>query len=511
MFPRSLAAVLLLVAAPSSAATRSSSVAPEAQEIVRFRDGSQFIEATRLGFDGGLARVLLRWEDGRSTPALVGRHVVLELARDAEPERIAARVGLRLVRPLMARAGLWLAEDAGPADGLALAARLTDSRAQDPAIRSAFPDAHLPHSRTSWTPDDPQFPGQWFLERLGMIDAWQLARGDGSTSVVVIDTGCDGRHPDLVAKLDAGRDVIDGDDDPTPPAGEAGNAHGTACAGLIAASTNNRLGVAGACPECRLRCVRLLGGESTAVPLSADVDAFAFALDSGAAVVSNSWGFTRAIPVPQALAVAVNEVFDHGRGGKGAVVVFAAGNEDREVRADELLGVRGVLGVSALTLYDETTSFSNSGSGVDLSAYAGTLTTDISGPDGDDPGDYTHAFGGTSSACPVVAGVAALVASAAPELRSEELVELLIETAKPAPFAVPDAAGHDPGYGYGIVAPVPALRKALGLDVADAGAPLADAGSEPGGGGDLPKSCGCSGASAVGLALIPLLLRRRRS
>jgi predicted acylesterase/phospholipase RssA len=57
---------------------------------------------------------------------------------------------------------------------------------------------------------------------------------DTLSSHVAIDNGCDLQHPDLVKKLDLGRDVVDGDDDPSFAPGVEGNNHGTACAGLIA-------------------------------------------------------------------------------------------------------------------------------------------------------------------------------------------------------------------------------------------------------------------------------------
>src|SRR5690606_17456671 len=149
-------------------------------------------------------------------------------------------------------------------------------------------------------PTDPRWGGQWYFQNLGMPEAWGITRGAPSTSIVVVDTGCDLGHPDLEGKLDPGRDVVDGDDDPSFVPGEPGAAHGTACAGLIAAETDNDEGIAGGCPECRLRCVRMLSEQGT--PISADVEAFQFALEVDAAVVSNSWGFVDPIPAPAPLA-----------------------------------------------------------------------------------------------------------------------------------------------------------------------------------------------------------------
>ena len=102
-------------------------------------------------------------------------------------------------------------------------------------------------------------------------------------------------HADLASKMDPGLDPLEHDEDPSYDATQSGAAHGTACAGLVAAETNNGVGIAGGCPECRIRCVRLLWDKP--VPTSADVEAFQFALDTNASVVSNSWGFVDKFPV----------------------------------------------------------------------------------------------------------------------------------------------------------------------------------------------------------------------
>jgi serine protease len=263
-----------------------------------------------------------------------------------------------------------------------------------------------------------------------------------------------------------------------------------------------------------LRCVRLLTDGPT--PTSADVDAFQFALDVGAAVVSNSWGYGQPTPVPQLLADAINNVFDNGRGGKGAIVLFAAGNDDRELGDDELEAVRGVLAIGAINNLDDKTYFTNYGPCVDLVAYVGTLTTARSGA-GDTGGDYTSTFGGTSSACPVAAGIAGLLTSASTNETSADLVQLMIDTARPAPYAVPDANGHDPVFGYGIVDPVAALRTLLGLPGPEE---QPDGGTAP---GDLEAEGGCgvaprsspqptgSGGVLLGLALGLAARFRRRA
>lgn len=455
-----------------------------------------------------LSPVRLTYPGRTSVTAAVDRTVVVAL----EPGVVASSLGLRLLRPLMPSAGLWLAEDDGDADAIDVAARLAGQRSL--GVREAVPNLYLrlkAHTEP-FVPNDPRYPSQWFFGNLGMEQAWGLSRGDAATGIVIIDTGCDGLHVDLVDKMDAGRDVLDGDDDPSPDLGHPGANHGTACAGVAAASTNNGEGIAGACPDCRLRCVRML--QEAPTPISTDIEAFQFALEVGAAVVSNSWGFAEPTPVPQPLADAIDNVYRNGRDGKGALVIFAAGNDDREIGNDELQALPSVLCVGAINNFDDQTQFTNRGAAIDLVAPTGTLTTDITGPGGDDPGDYTSLFGGTSSACPVVAGVAGLLVSAAPDASAAALYEVLVKTSTAAPYAQPDANGHDLVFGYGIVDPTAALRDLLGIVDPP---PEGDGGSDAAPVESETSSChaaGTGGRTPGWLALlavaVPLALGRRR-
>lgn len=512
-----LASPLLLAAGAASAAPPATSAS--------FLDGARLVTAERLAppsasaspspaSDGReLTPVRLRYDavPGRAplvVDAFVDRHAVVQIAPGAEASVEAA--GVRLVRPLMPSLGLWLAEDEGDGDGLDLAARLQGEVAR--GVEQAVPDLHLrvQIAADPYTPNDPQLIDQWYLERIGMPEAWGMHRGDPGTGVVVIDSGCDLTHPDLASKLDPGRDLVEDDDDPTYDLAEDGAAHGTACAGLIAAATDNGEGIAGLCPECRLRCVRLIS--PALLPVSATVEAFGFARETGASVVSNSWGYVDPIPAPQVVADAIDDVFRNGRGGKGALVLFAAGNDDREIQAGEIQALPSVLAIGAITQFDDKTSFTNYGAALDLVAPVGTITTDIQGAAGYETSDYTNLFGGTSSACPVAAGVAGVLVSAAPEKTAAELYEVMIRTARPAPFAVPDESGHDPVYGFGVVDPVAALNAVLEPEVPTPTPPTSNSPAEEEGGcamtGRSPKGAGVA-LLAAALAAWGVCRRRR--
>ena len=526
---------LALVAALSPGRTPLPNAKP-----VQFYDGPLAVEATRLPEAG---RVLLRWPTlGVQAGARVGRGVLVTLADGADPRASLAPLGLTPLRPLGGAGAPWLAEstDAGE-DGLSAVARAQATlRPGGPVLRLA-PDLAFPARTTAALgelPDDPRYGGQWYLERIGIEAAWALEAGGPETTVVVLDNGCDLDHPDLSDKLDPGRDTVEGDDDPSYAPGAPGNEHGTACAGIVGAEAGNGIGIAGTCPGCRLRCVRILSDGEEALPTSVTVEAFEFAREVDAAVASNSWGYAESIPVPHEVSLAITRLHTRSRGGAGTLVVFAAGNDDHEIRGFELNALAAVLTVGAVNVYDEATVFTNFGDAVDVVAPVGTVTTDISGLDGAGAGDYTDLFGGTSSACPVAAGVAALLAAAAPERKASELYEVLRQTARPAPYAQPDEGGHDPVYGRGIIDPEAALRSVLGLDEvaqdagtdaegdadtgAEAGAEAgADAGPEgddsgdqpPGAGGDAagPRdACACATPGAPPPPGLAILLGRRR-
>lgn len=451
-----------------------------------FFDGERTLEIVRGPMrghdDSRVAAWLIDPATNHKAPVTLGHTVIVRVAGDIEQQ------GVRVVRELMPSASLVLVESARGEDAAELAARLSDSASSGAAIEWAYPNIGLrrrAHAAPveAFVPDDPRYPSQFYLEDIDIEDAWALSIGSPDIDVLVADNGCDLTHPDLVDKLDPGVDPIDDDGDPSFEAG-LGNEHGTACAGIIAASTGNGTDIAGTCPSCRLRCARLLPADDEPVNVASDVLTFEFALEVDADIVSNSWGFIDAIPVPAPLKAAIDEVHASGRDGKGTVVVFATGNDRRIIGAEELLAIEGIIGVGAVNNLGELTQFSNGGAFVDVVAPTGTITTDISGAGGADPGDVTVSFGGTSSACPIVAGVVGLMLARNPELTVAEVNEALISTARQSIFASPDDGGHDDYYGFGLVQPAAALT-------------YFDEPIEPPPGDEPPPAVGCVCASST--------------
>lgn len=374
--------------------------------------------------------------------------------------------------------------------------------AAEDGVLDAIPDVWLPKVTAAVADafDDPDVGAQWYLESLGMGALYAETLGDPAVRVAVLDSGTDVAHPDLAAGLLAPLDVVDGDDDPSPVPGEGCPAgddasicddHGTSVSGIVGARANNGTNLVGLCPGCSLIPIRMIGG-----PASNDVTAFEHAFENGAAVLNNSWGYTTAIPTPVALAEVIARVSTEGRDGSGALVVFAAGNDDRRLEADELTSEPGVFCVSATDRYHLPTAYTNRGRAVDVAAPSATVSLAAGG-------GLNTTFGGTSAAAPVVSGLAGWALSYDPTLTAAGIADLLIETAEKTPTVTFDEDGHHEIYGYGEIDPAKLLARLRG-DPTD----TALVGGDP-----EPRRCGCEqapGPSLAALALALAALRRRR-
>jgi YVTN family beta-propeller protein len=273
-------------------------------------------------------------------------------------------------------------------------------------------------------PNDPLFSSQWALERIGARKAWETTRSSDQVTVAVIDTGIDWRHPDLAGKLVPGRNVITRDGNT-----EDDHGHGTAVAGVIGAATNNGVGMAGVCWDCRLMPIKALDaqGEGTYADV---IDAIVYAVDHGARVLNLSFG---GYAPSQMLAQAI----EYARSA-GVVLVAAAGNEGS---SDPIYPAAypGVIAVSATDRYDAIWPSSNQGSYVSLSAPGvGILATALNG-------QYAE-FSGTSLAAAHVSGVGALLLSQVSGISNTQAEQYLCRTAEDL-----GEKGKDPVFGYGNV------------------------------------------------------------
>ena len=315
-------------------------------------------------------------------------------------------------------------------------------------------------------PNDPFVRDQWHLSNIGQrgwtpgVDinaelAWTKTTGKGGL-VAVIDTGVQSTHPDLSVRL--GYDYVDGDDDSNPVVSVDGSPHGTAVAGTAAAIGNNGIGVAGVAYGSTIYAIRLIGGRTS---LGDFYNAFVEAVDAGAWVLSNSWGYgEKCDDVPDFAeygeAMAYAETM--GRGGLGSVVVFAAGNGNCDIGKNKLLAQPEMVVVAATNGDDRREGYSSFGAWVDVAAPSGTiLTTDLLGKDGygswDGDPDYSGYFSGTSAATPIVSGTFLLMFAANPRLTAAQARRVLCDTAAKIDLdnGKYDAKGWSPYYGCGRV------------------------------------------------------------
>ncbi len=263
--------------------------------------------------------------------------------------------------------------------------------------------------------------------------AWDAVQGDPGTVIAVLDTGVDPDHPDLETKVvPGGRDFANDDDDPYDD-----HWHGTHVSGIAAAATGNGLGIAGVAGDCRLLPVKVVDEYGDGY-YSWMIDAIIWATDQGVDVINISLGGD--VPDPF-LEDACKYAYDHG-----VVVVAAAGNDSGAVLYPAAYDAY-VLAVASSDFNDAISSFSNRGPEVDVAAPGEWILAP--GPLWYfRPTDPPYLFAsGTSAAAPHVAGLAALIRSAKPDLTPDDIMKIIRYTADDINRAT--APGRDDRAGYG--------------------------------------------------------------
>lgn len=331
-------------------------------------------------------------------------------------------------------------------------------------------------------PNDPLFNQQWHhrnASQLGgalwidanITTAWDSFKGTGIT-IGIIDDGLEHAHPDIQPNYNTAIDFdYNGNDADPTPVDLVEDRHGTACAGVAGARGNNGIGVSGAAPEATLAGFRLIAAANTD---QNEADAFA-AHNDVIHVKSNSWGTPDASGyggMGPLAAAALEAGVTTGRGGKGVVYVFAGGNGLNSADDSNLDGYANnpwVIAVGAVNDDGFQSYYSEPGANLLISApsnsggkHEGIRTTDLTGEGGynnaaattDLPDrNYTNDFGGTSSACPLVSGIVALMLQANPNLGWRDVKEILIRTARKVQMSDPDwitnAAGFSFNHKYG--------------------------------------------------------------
>ena len=330
---------------------------------------------------------------------------------------------------------------------------------EEPRVLYAEPE-FLREVPQRWRPGDPEFSRQWQwgTSARGGIDAeiaWNTARGDGIT-VGVIDFGFDIGSPEIagaVAGLSgAFVDRGEGRADFVPIAGLANypnDPHGTFCAGMVAAQTNQILGV-GAAPCAYLALVACLsskiGTDTTlarAVGYLADPTAEGLHTVGADVIVCSLGPNDKQWPIGSVFSDALSSAASRGRSGRGTLVIWATSNGRQPVSDDEVCSHPKVFAVGRSTdrNTDGGTAF---GPGLDVLA-PGVGVYGVGG------GSAGITRTGTSFAAPIVAGIAALLLEIDSTKTADDLRRLLESTADKIGVQVYDPQGWNPTYGFGRV------------------------------------------------------------
>jgi thermitase len=257
---------------------------------------------------------------------------------------------------------------------------------KDPNVEYAEPNYYL---HATYTPNDPYFSSrQYGPQKIQAPQAWDITEGSGA-KIAIVDTGVQSNHPDLAGKVVGGWDFVDNDSTP-----QDGNGHGTHCAGIAAAVTNNSTGIAGTAPKASILAVRVLNNSGSGT-WTAVANGITYAADQGADVISLSLGGTVG---NSGLQQAVDYAWS-----KGSVVVAAAGNAGTTA-PNYPAYYSNAIAVASTDQNDNKSSFSTYGSWVDVAAPGSSIYATY-------PTSTYASLSGTSMATPHVAGVAGLLAS----------------------------------------------------------------------------------------------------
>ena len=325
-------------------------------------------------------------------------------------------------------------------DGLLMANQFFESGLFD----YAEPEMYV-YDAIDAVPNDPLYNYQWAHNNTGSTvqfsgtpgvdmkiqQAWNFTMGSSAVKIGLLDDGVDLTHPDLQDNLLQGFNGATLTSNP----GDGGpltssNAHGTNCAGIIAAVANNGIGVAGVAPNCKIIPAVIFNG-STSLGTVAQAACFDYVRLQGADIISNSWGGGSPSSI---IDDAINRAVTLGRNGKGCIVFASSGNNNTAVHFPaaypQVIAVGGISMCnqrkSPTSCDGETNWGANYGPGLAVVAPATRITTtDLQGAFGYNrtagvSGNYYTRFTGTSSSCPNAAGVMALMLSYNPQLTAAD-------------------------------------------------------------------------------------------
>ncbi|MBK7223377.1 MAG: S8 family serine peptidase [Saprospiraceae bacterium] len=295
-------------------------------------------------------------------------------------------------------------------------------------------------------PDVELLYDEWAAKMIRLKEAWSFTKGRG-VKICIIDDGIELSHPSFINEH---RSILTKDmffDDETPATHkDESEKHGTACASIAAGNDSKILGVA---PEADLLIVRSKGLGSVY-----EAEAIYWAVRNKADIISCSWGpadgnlLTQEDdfifhPLPDHTRLALEYAVSHGRGGKGCLIFFAAGNGREPIEYDGYAANSNVMAIGAVNKSGKRSYYSDHGRELfccfpssevivenhrNILTIYGLPTLDRLAELGYSSDDYFSSFGGTSASSPGMAGVAALMLSINGSLNLNQCKQLMQES-----------------------------------------------------------------------------------
>lgn len=289
--------------------------------------------------------------------------------------------------------------------------------------------------------NDSSLSKQYHLDMINMHKAWTVTTGSSKVKIAIIDSGVDLNHPDLKSKITTGINIIDPDKKPMDD-----NGHGTHVAGIAAAATDNKIGVAGIAPDCLIMPIKVLkNGRGTDIDIA---EGIIWSAKKGADVINLSVGlYTKSTALERAVKYAIS---------KNTVVVSSAGNDSKSSKIHLPSMIKGVIEVSATTKKDKLASFSNYDQQISVAAPGDEIYSTMPTYNVELTKEIGKSYGymsGTSMASPIVAGLAALIKSEDKSLTPKEVKQIIEKSS----FDL-GKKGYDGYFGYGRIDAYTALK-----------------------------------------------------
>ncbi len=315
------------------------------------------------------------------------------------------------------------------------------------AARAACPNIELCtpvyHNDPQFSPNDPKLSQQGYLQAIGAFEAWDVTRGDSNIVIAIIDDGARRTHEDLrnsiaINKGEIPNNALDDDNNgyvddyaglnffatvEKTAGDDTYNSlydHGTCVASICAATQDNSLGYSGVAGKCRFIPIKASISANGKHHIDAGYESILYATLRGAQVINCSWG-----NYDQGFNPLEQSIIDYALS-RGTCVIASCGNKDEYNSYTSPFypaAYRGVLGVGETNVQGQITDGSTYGSHCHIFAPGASIYTAANTQNDAYTDQAAQPFSGTSSAAPIVSGVAALVRHKFPQLSAEQLCE----------------------------------------------------------------------------------------